>query len=139
MATFDNLLVSCVYEKAAAPAAAKNLYTEPYFERLRRYAERQAKPWYIISAEHGLVQPEEWLAPYERQAVWGSWVVARLGLLAGDLADRVVEIHAAPGYIARIAPGLAEAGATVQVPLADVPWNEHLAWYDEQARNSPTD
>jgi hypothetical protein len=24
----------------------------------------------------------------------------------------------------------------VQVPLADVPWNEHLAWYDEQARTS---
>jgi hypothetical protein len=93
----------------------------------------------------GLVQPDEWLAPYERylpdtpaeyQEVWGAWVAARLGLLAVDLADLVVEIHAAPAYIARISPRLDEAGATVQVPLADVPWNEHLAWYDEQARTS---
>lgn len=91
------------------------------------------------------MQPDEWLAPYERylpdtpaeyQAVWGAWVVARLGLLAGALADRVVEIHAAPAYRARAAPRLEEAGATVQVPLADVPWDEHVAWYDEQARTS---
>ena len=91
------------------------------------------------------MQPDEWLAPYERylpdtpadyQAVWGAWVVARLGLLAGDLADRVVEIYAAPAYRARVAPRLEEAGATVQVPLADVPWDEHVAWYDEQARTS---
>jgi hypothetical protein len=122
--SFDLLLVTCVYEKADRPCAAKDLYRSPYFERLRRYAERHAKPWFIVSAEHGLVQPDEWLAPYDRylpdtppwyQEVWGSWVVARLRLLAGDLADRTVEVHASPPYVARIEPRLTQAGAIVRV------------------------
>jgi hypothetical protein len=87
MTPFELLLVTCVYEKADSPRAAKDLYCSPYFQRLRRYAERHAKPWFIVSAEHGLVRPDEWLAPYERylpdtpswyQEVWGSWVAARL-------------------------------------------------------------
>ncbi|WP_157180843.1 DUF6884 domain-containing protein [Actinopolymorpha alba] len=143
MAAFDILLVTCVYEKAAAPSAAKDLYISPYFMRLRRYAERHAQPWFIISAEHGLVQPDEWLAPYERylpdtplwyQQIWGGWVAARLRLLAGDLTHRTVEIHASDAYSAQVAPRLEEAGATVRVPLAKIPWDEHLAWYDEQER-----
>jgi hypothetical protein len=146
MTPFDLLLVTCVYEKADSPRAAKDLYCSPYFQRLRRYAERHAKPWFIVSAEHGLVRPDEWLAPYERylpdtpswyQEVWGSWVAARLRLLAGDLTHRTVELHLSPPYLTRVAPRLEEAGAIVRVPLADTPSEEHLAWYDEQERNHP--
>lgn len=59
----DVVLVTCVYEKLTVPAVARNLYTGPYFDRLRRYAEAQAVPWFIVSAEHGLVRPADWLAP----------------------------------------------------------------------------
>ena len=120
MASFDLLLVTCVYEKADGPRAARDLYVSPDFLRMRRYAEESGRPWYIVSAEHGLVQPDEWLAPYERhlpdtpgwyQRAWGAWVVARLHMLAGDLTDRVVEIHAAPEYVARIHPHLHAHGA----------------------------
>ena len=143
MAHFDLLLVTCVYEKADGPRAAKDLYRSAYFDRLRRYAEAHGRPWFIVSAEHGLVQPEEWLVPYERylpdtplwyQKVWGSWVVARLRLLAGDLEGRTVELHLSPPYAAQVAPRLEEVGAMVRVPLAEVPAERQLAWYDEQER-----
>ena len=60
------LLVSCSKSKLDHPAAAKELYTSPLFRHARHYAEGLGAPWFILSAEHGLVAPDEWLAPYER-------------------------------------------------------------------------
>ena len=77
----DLLLVTCVKSKLTVPAAAKDLYVSPLFTRQRAYAENRGLPWFILSAEHGLVAPEEWLAPYERylpdtpaayRAAWGG-------------------------------------------------------------------
>jgi hypothetical protein len=145
-ARFDLLLVTCVYEKADGPRAARDLYRSPYFGRLRRYAESHGKPWFIVSAEHGLVQPQEWLTPYERylpdtpgwyREAWGAWVVARLRLLAGELDGRTIELHLSRPYVAHVAPRLVEAGAIVEVPLADVAADQHIAWYDEQERTRP--
>lgn len=62
----DVVLISCVKTKLEVPAAAKDLYVSPLFLKERRYAESSGRPWFILSAEHGLVGPEEWLAPYER-------------------------------------------------------------------------
>src|SRR5680860_82227 len=85
------LLVACVKAKAAAPAAARDLYVSPLFRKERDYAERSGVPWFILSAEHGLVAPDEWLAPYERylpdtprsfRSAWGHWVAERLELLS---------------------------------------------------------
>src|SRR5688500_18134199 len=59
-------LVSCVKSKLNRPAPAKDLYTSPLFRALRTYAESHADAWYILSAEHGLVHPDQVLAPYER-------------------------------------------------------------------------
>lgn len=136
---FDLLLVTCVYEKADGPRQARDLYRSPYFLRLRRYAERHGRPWFIVSAEHGLVRPDEWLAPYERylpdtpdwyQEVWGRWVVTRLRLLAGDLAHRTVELHVSRPYAARIVPWLTRVGATVRQPVAELSLDEQAAWLE---------
>jgi hypothetical protein len=94
-------------------------------ERLRRYAGRHGKPWFVISAEHGLMRPDEWPAPSDRylpdtprwyREAWGAWVAARLRLLAGDLSGRTVEVNASPPYAAAVTPWLVAAGAVVRVP-----------------------
>jgi hypothetical protein len=59
-------LVSCVKSKQNQPAPAKDLYTSPLFRNLRKYAEDNTDRWYILSAEHGLVDPDQILAPYEK-------------------------------------------------------------------------
>jgi hypothetical protein len=59
-------LVSCVGMKRAAPAAARDLYISPWFVGVRDIVERTGSPWFILSAEYGLISPEAVLAPYER-------------------------------------------------------------------------
>jgi hypothetical protein len=58
-------LVSCVARKHAVPCAARDLYVSPLFRAARRYAEAHAERWFILSAEHGLVLPDEPLDPYD--------------------------------------------------------------------------
>ena len=127
------------------PAAAKDLYVSDGFRKQRAYAEATGLPWYILSAEHGLVAPDEWLAPYDRyppdtprgyRQAWGMWVVARLELLEGPLNERVIEVHAAAAYVDAVRPHLTGAGATVRDPLAGMAKGQRLRWYNEQARDA---
>jgi hypothetical protein len=144
------LLVTCVKSKGNQPAAAKDLYSSALFRKERAYAERAGVPWFILSAEHGLVAPDEWLAPYERyladtaasyRAAWGAWVAARLDLLAGPLTDKVVEIHAGSIYLDAIRPHLERLGARVVDPLHGLAMGQRLAWYgriDRELIEEPT-
>ncbi|MEV4623258.1 DUF6884 domain-containing protein [Asanoa sp. NPDC049573] len=135
----DLLLVTCVKDKLDAPAAAADLYVGALFQRQRVYAERQAVPWFILSAEHGLVAPDEWLAPYDRylpetpasyRTAWGAWVVERLALLTGKLAGRVVEVHGSASYVDAFARPLRAKGATLLDPLRGLSLRKRLDWYD---------
>lgn len=136
----DILLVTCVKTKQTRPAPAKDLYTSALFLRERAYAERYGVPWFILSAEHGLVAPDEWLAPYERylpdmsrkfRSAWSAWVAARLELLAGPLAGKTVEIHAGSVYLDAVRPELEALGATVVDPLKGLSMGHRLSWYGD--------
>ena len=132
------VLVTCVKSKGTRPAAAKDLYTSALFRKERAYAESAGVPWFILSAEHGLVAPDEWLAPYERnladttasyRSAWGAWAAARLDLLAGPLSDKVIEIHAGSKYLDALRPHLERLGARVFDPLHGLSMGQRLAWY----------
>lgn len=144
--TAQLLLVSCVKSKKEVAAPAKDLYTSPLFAKQRRYAEKLAVPWFILSAEHGLVAPDEQLAPYERylpntsntcREAWGTSVVERLELLAGPLDGRAIEIHAGRAYAVAITGPLARRGATLLTPLAGLSLGLRLQWYGHQAPHQP--
>jgi len=135
----DILLVTCVKAKAPTARAARDLYVSPLFVRERAYADELGVPWFILSAEHGLVAPDEWLAPYERylpdtpasyQEAWGRWVVERLALLTGELGGRIIEVHASGDYVRTIEGPLRARGAVVLDPLRGLRPGERLAWYD---------
>ena len=132
------LLVACVKEKLTVPAAARDLYVSPLFKKEREYAERAGLPWFILSAEHGLVVPDEWLSPYERylpdtppsfRRAWGTWVIERLELLTGSLDGRTIEVHAGATYVDALRGALASKGASVFEPLAGLGMGQRLAWY----------
>lgn len=140
------LLLACVKEKLPAPAAARDLYVSPLFKKQREYAELVGLPWFILSAEHGLVVPDEWLSPYERylpetppsfRRAWGNWVVERLELLTANLAGRTIEVHAGATYVDALRAPLASKGASVYEPLAGLRMGQRLAWYG--AQTGPTD
>jgi hypothetical protein len=136
----DALLVTCSKQKHSVPSAARDLYISPTFRKSRRYAEQSGSPWFILSAEHGLVAPGEWLAPYDRylpdtppeyRRAWGEWVAARLELLLGRLEGKLLEIHASQAYVSAARPGLDARGARLLLPLSGLAQGQRSAWYDE--------
>ena len=58
-------LVSCSKSKGDTPCAARDLYTSWVFQRSVDYVERECDEWAILSAKHGLVDPDAVLAPYD--------------------------------------------------------------------------
>ena len=144
----DIVLITCVKTKRRKPCAAKDLYVSPLFLKQRAYAEESGVPWFILSAEHGLVVPDEWLSPYERylpdtpaafRSAWGLWVAARLQLLAGPLDGCVIEAHAGSAYIDAIRPYLEANGAKLIDTLHGLSMGARLAWYGTEARSAEQD
>lgn len=60
------VLIACGARKRVNPCKAKDLYQGPLFKAARRAAERTGHEWAILSALHGVVMPEQLLAPYEK-------------------------------------------------------------------------
>lgn len=148
MRTADIVLIGCVKSKLDVPAEARDLYTSDYFLKMRRYAEASNAPWFILSAEHGLVAPTDWLEPYERylpdtsreyRSDWGQRVGEQLELLAGPLAGKLIEIHAGAAYVEAVEHAIQARGAEVRDPLQGLSIGHRLAWYlrDQQDEGIP--
>jgi len=134
----DVVLVGCVKTKRPEATPAKDLYTSALFKKERAYAERNGKRWFILSAQHGLVGPEEMLEPYDLQLSrtttqyrrdWGARVVEQLRSAVGPLAGVAIEIHAGAAYADAIHEGLCAAGAIVVAPLRGLTMGRRLQWY----------
>jgi hypothetical protein len=130
--------VACAKTKLGKPASARDLYTSPTLIKSRRYAEATGVPWFVLSAEYGLLSPDQPIAPYDRylpdmpggyREAWGRWTVERLLLLAGPLEAQVVEVHAGAPYVNAIAPHLMGKGAHLVEPLKGLRQGERAAWY----------
>lgn len=137
-------LVSCVKSKRAVASPARELYTSRLFTGLRAIAESTADEWFILSAEHGLVEPSQILEPYERtlntvtrrwRKAWAASVYAQLN---GRLAvDTIVDVYAGERYREFLVPWLVERGHVVNVPLEGMSFGkqlQYLAWRAGGAR-----
>lgn len=142
----DIVLVSCVKSKLSHPAPARDLYTSSLFCKQRSYAEALGVPWFVLSAKHGLVAPENMLEPYELRLSnaprdyrrgWGARVVQQLQDAAGPLDGKTIEVHAGAAYTDPIRAGLRAAGADLVEPLSGLPLGQRLAWYRPWTEISP--
>ena len=135
--------MSCVKTKRNQPAVPKDLYTSPYFRKMREYAEREHDEWWIISAKHGLLDPDgEPIEPYDetlsgarvaRRREWAGQVSEELderGLL--DESTQLV-IHAGKSYYEELIPVLEESEVGgLNIPTDGLAFGETLAWYNER-------
>jgi hypothetical protein len=124
--------------KAPQAAPARDLYRSELFLRRRRYAEASGKPWLILSAKHGVLDPDTLTEPYDvtlttmRRAEhleWGRHVFNQLQERFGLLTRKAFEIHAGLEYVTPLRPVLTQAGATLHAPLAGLRIGEQLRWY----------
>ncbi|HWL78028.1 DUF6884 domain-containing protein [Microbacterium sp.] len=57
-------LVGCAAQKLQRPAPARDLYVSQLFRKASAYAQATCDVWFILSAKHHLVHPDEVLDPY---------------------------------------------------------------------------
>ena len=63
-------LVACGSQKTEVPGIVELLYMGDLFTKSRRYTIANSDRWFILSAKHGLVSPDEPLEPYDRAAAF---------------------------------------------------------------------
>ena len=128
-------LVSCVGKKAHRPVPAKDLYRSTWFMLARAWVEREAAPWFILSAKHGLVHPDAVIAPYDetlntmRVAARRDWA-ERVKLQMDEMlpnADEVV-VFAGRRYREYIEEHLRTRFKSVRVPMERLRIGEQLRW-----------
>ena len=91
-------LVQCVGQKGTAPAPARDLYVSPLFQKMRAVVEHLGGPWFVLSAKHGLLRPDERVHPYDltlnhmRAPERRAWAQRVIGQMEASLppADRVI-------------------------------------------------
>jgi hypothetical protein len=136
----DVVLVGCVKSKLSHAAAARDLYVSDYFVKMRTYAEASGRPWFILSAEHGLVRPDDWLEPYERylpdtsreyRRLWGDKVAEQLEHALGSLSGVLIDVHAGAAYVEAVEQALRLRGAQVLDQLKGLSFGRRLSWYLE--------
>lgn len=139
----DLVLVGCVKTKRTARSAAKDLYSSPLWRYRRAYAECLGVPWYILSALHGLLDPDQRIDAYdlaltdlrhEARRAWSARVLDVLKRRVPSIRDKLIEIHAGANYVHHgLERGLRDAGATVHRPLARITGvGRQQAWYRER-------
>ena len=130
-------LVSCVSKKAEHPAPARDLYLSAWFMKARAYVESRGGPWFILSAEHGLLPPCHVIPPYERtlsrmgvadRRVWAKRVTEQLDT-SGIHADRII-VLAGLRYREFLMPALQARAASVEIPMEGLGIGEQLAWLE---------
>lgn len=132
-------LIGDVRAKHGVTAPAKELFVSPLFQARRKYAERVCDRWFVLSAAHGLLHPDQAVKPYDRSLAdeprsakeqWARKVLWQLDQAWATWRDTVVEIHAPDEYRSYgLVDGLEYRGAEVEVPAEHLSGGEQLAYY----------
>jgi hypothetical protein len=129
------VVVACAASKRSLPSAARDLYVSTLFTEARRYAESHGDSWFILSALHGVIEPERIVSPYEKTL--NDMTVSQRREWSADVAARFLEILeqgsrvtilAGKKYREFVEPFLQEHGYEVQVPLAHLGIGQQIQW-----------
>ena len=132
-------LVSCVSVKTAGRCPAAELYQSDWFRKTRAYVEATGCRWFILSAEHGLLHPSDWIDPYNTTLLamgaygrrqWGKHVVTQLSLVLGQEFNRDIVFLAGKHYRA---PLLDFAGHRARIPMEGLGIGQQKSWLARQA------
>lgn len=136
-------LVSCVSQKQDHACEARELYVSAWFRKARRVAEVAGCPWFILSAEHGLVAPDQLIAPYERtlktlrvadRRAWAERVAAQLAVAVPELSQ--VVFLAGKRYREFLVGHLDGRGVEVSVPMERLRIGEQMRWLSDYTPHS---
>lgn len=130
-------LVACASSKKSTAAPAKDLYTSALLHKSRLFAEKRFDRWYILSAKHGLVSPDQTLKPYDRtlkrlsheeRQRWAQRTFEQL-LTETDSGDDIT-LLAGASYRAGLSGLLEKRGHKVFVPTTGMSIGKQLQWLE---------
>lgn len=133
-------LISCVKSKTPHSAPARELYSSVWFKAARRFVESQSAGWFILSAEHGLVHPEQLIKPYEAtlnrlpsddRRLWAKITAQQI---EKQIAPGPVVFLAGKNYREYLIPLLEAKGYTWEAPLARLGIGSQVSWLQNQCR-----
>lgn len=131
-------LVGCGKVKRATKAKARALYTSPAFRMALQIAEHRCDETLILSAEHGVVELDQEIEPYdktlakmpkpERQA----WIAKVQASLKRRFEARRVRYLVLAG--AAYAAAVTGIGSDVEEPMRGMGTGQRMAWLSQQTR-----
>lgn len=133
------VLISCSKSKLATKAPARELYTGSLFQKAVAWAERHEHPWFIISALHGLITPDQTIQPYdftikelrkrEREA-WAYRATCQLSKYASKGSHAFMIMPKL--YRLHIQTTLREVGITYENPVERMGIGQQMKWLTHQ-------
>ncbi len=135
------VLIACSASKAAEPVEARKLYLGDLFQKSVAWAESKGLTWAVISAEHGLVMPDDVIAPYNTrldtsrkslpQRQHWAWRIALDLFERYGRAEKVI-LLAGNAYRETLAPELRKRGRPVEEPLEGKGIGQQKQWLMQQ-------
>jgi hypothetical protein len=136
MGTVTVGLVACAGQKLQHPAPARELYVSQLFRKASAYAEASCDRWYILSAKHGLLDPDDVLEPYDLRLGTPAappvreWAAKVRGQLEAELAGLDVTLIVLAGEQYRTA--LQGSPWPYEVPMKGLGIGRQLGWLTAQ-------
>ncbi len=133
-------LVSGSKSQLKTRALAGRLYTSTLFQRASRYAMQKCDRWFVLSARHGLVAPDEVLDPYkitfndlsdQERFEWAQNVMKFL-LRERITAHDTVIILASAVVREYLVPVLKGRRFHVEIPIQGMNAVEQMQWLEQQ-------
>lgn len=126
-------LVGCSATKVTHAATARSLYASALFRKASAHAEGACDRWYVLSALHGLVHPDQILSPYDhtlgiRDYAWADRVVGQLEAALADVERPQLVILAGARYRAI----LDRSAWPYKVPMLGLGIGQQLAWLTDR-------
>ncbi|UBF23310.1 peroxide stress protein YaaA [Halorubrum tailed virus 29] len=122
----DATLISCTGTKRDHEAPARMLYDESaYFRKMRAWAESRGCEWFILSAKHGLLSPDEPVAPYDERGLSEE----QAEQIAFELDERAISrvyVCAGRDYLDTLTPALEAVSIDVVDPFAGMRIGERM-------------
>lgn len=138
-------LIACSAKKLPHAAPAAELYQGQAFKLARALADRDADRWAILSAKHGLVEPDTIIEPYdyalrdasiEKRRAWGARVSAALHA-RGYRGERCVILapraYVVPILADRLGSNMFE---TFETPLRGLGIGQQLGYLSQQLKGN---
>jgi len=135
-------LVSCVGGKRAIPSPARDLYQSTWFTKARKYVDAIGCHWFILSAGHGLIHPDDVIPPYEqtlnRMGVverrnWAHMVRHQMDERMPDAMNIVV---LAGERYRQFLMGYLRRRGTVAVPMEGLQIGKQLSWLAQHTNHA---